>query len=221
MTTTRRLRVLLADDHPIVRAGLRVLLESRGIDVAGEASDGLAAVEQATRTRPAVVVMDLSMPGLDGFAATQRILRAVPEARVLVLTTYASEADALRAMDAGATGYLLKDAPPDDIVAGVRSVAAGVPALAPAIAEHVLRRLRGGHAANGQPGALTTRELEILAHVAEGRSNKAIAKVLHISEATVKTHLLHAFEKLGVDDRTAAVTVAMSRGILRSFVARA
>lgn len=203
--------VLLVDDHPIVRSGLRALFEARGLDVVGEAGDGQAAIAEAARLHPDVVVMDLSMPGIDGFKATAHIVRGSPKGhttRVLILTTYASEADAVRALDAGATGYALKDATPDEIVAAVRSVAAGVPALAPTIAPIVLARLRGGS------GLLTTRELEILTKVAEGGSNKTIAKVLHISEATVKTHLLHVFEKLGVDDRTAAVTVAMSRGIL-------
>jgi DNA-binding NarL/FixJ family response regulator len=212
------MKVLLVDDHPIVRAGLRALFEARGIEVIAEAGDGQTAKEAAARLRPDVVVMDLSMPVLDGFKATEQIVRDDPSKRVLILTTYASEADAVRAMDAGATGYLLKDAPPDDIVAAVRSVAAGVPALHPSVAAFVLQRLRGGTAAKKID--LTTRELEILAKVAEGGSNKTIAKALHISEATVKTHLLHAFEKLGVDDRTAAVTVAMSRGILSPVAIR-
>jgi len=210
------LRVFLVDDHPIVRAGLRALLEERtGLSVIGEASDGATAVAEVDRLKPDVVVMDLAMPGPDGdgFAATRRIVQSNPNVRVLVLTTYASESDAARAIDAGATGYLLKDTAPDDIVQAIRSVASGAPVFAPSVAAHMLKRLRA-------PSALTTRELEILALVAEGGTNKTIAKHLHISEATVKTHLLHAFEKLGVDDRTAAVTVAMSRGILSPITPR-
>jgi DNA-binding NarL/FixJ family response regulator len=211
------IRVLVADDHPIVRAGLRALIEGRmGLSVVGEAADGNAAVEAAASLEPDVVLMDLAMPRLDGFDATRRITCGCPNTRVLVLTTYASDADAVRAMDAGATGYLLKDAAPDEIVAAIRTVAAGAPAVAPEVAPYLMRRLRGERAtgSSGSP-TLTTRELEILAKVAKGSSNKAIARELRISEATVKTHLIHVFEKLGVDDRTAAVTVAMSRGILR------
>jgi DNA-binding NarL/FixJ family response regulator len=202
------MRIVLADDHPIVRAGLKALLEARGITVVGEAANGRAALELALETKPDVVVMDLSMPEVDGIAATKSITTALPKTRVLVLTTFASEADAVRALDAGATGYLLKDTAPDEIIAAVRNIALGQSVLAPAVATAVLNRVRGG------TSSLTTRELEILQHVADGRTNKETAKALKISEATVKTHLLHAFEKLGVDDRTAAVTVAIQRGIL-------
>lgn len=202
------LKVVLADDHPIVRAGMKALLEARGIRVVGEAANGRAALEIAKETRPDVVVMDLSMPEVDGFSSTKSITAALPKTRVLVLTSFASESDAVRALEAGATGYLLKDAPGDEIVAALRDVAIGKSVLAPTVAAAVLTRVRGG------TNALTTRELEILSHVAEGRTNKETAKALKISEATVKTHLLHAFEKLGVDDRTAAVTVAIQRGIL-------
>jgi DNA-binding NarL/FixJ family response regulator len=202
------MRVLLVDDHPIVRAGLGTVLEARGITVVGEAANGREALERARELRPDVVLMDLSMPEMDGFAATKSIAGTT---RVLVLTTFASEADAVRALDAGAMGYLLKDAPPDEIVAALRDVAAGKPAFAPAVANVVLRRLRSAPAET-----LTARELEILTRVADGLSNKEVAKALRISEATVKTHLIHVFEKLGVDDRTAAVTLAIKRGILAS-----
>lgn len=202
------LKVVLADDHPIVRAGMKALLEARGIRVVGEAANGRAALEIAKETRPDVVVMDLSMPEVDGFSSTKSITAVLPKTRVLVLTSFASESDAVRALEAGATGYLLKDAPGDEIVAALRDVAIGKSVLAPTVAAAVLTRVRGG------TNALTTRELEILSHVADGRTNKETAKALKISEATVKTHLLHAFEKLGVDDRTAAVTVAIQRGIL-------
>ena len=203
------IRVLVADDHPIVRGGIVSLLDSAdGIEVVGEASDGLEAVALAASLVPDLVLMDLRMPGIDGDEATSRILAAQPGIRVVVLTTYESDASILTAIEAGASGYLLKAAPPEEIVAGIRSVARGEVALAPSIAATLVRGM-------SRPAvSLSARETEVLRLVAEGLSNRAIASALFLSEATVKTHLIHVFEKLDVNDRTRAVTKAMELGLL-------
>ena len=203
------IRVLVADDHPVVRGGIVALLAAAGdMDVVGQASDGLGAVRLAGELVPDVVLMDLRMPGLDGDEATARILAANPGTRIVILTTYESDASILTAIEAGASGYLLKAAPQDEILAGVRSVARGEVALAPSIAAMLVQRV-------AKPSiALSPRETEVLALVAQGQSNPEIARSLFLSEATVKTHLLHAFEKLGVSDRTRAVTKAMELGLL-------
>lgn len=204
-------RVVIADDHPMVRSGLRNMLDSaRDIQVVAEAATGADAVHAAGEHNPDVVLMDLRMPDLDGVAATAEIHRRYPSVHVLVVTTYDSDADILAAIDAGATGYLLKDARRDDLYAAVRSAARGETTLAPKVASRLLDQMRGADTA-----ALTRREIEVLQHVAAGRRNRDIARQLHIGEATVKSHLLHIFDKLGVDDRTHAVTVALERGILR------
>jgi DNA-binding NarL/FixJ family response regulator len=204
---TAPVRVVVADDHPIVRAGIVGLLETAdGIEVVGEAADGAQAVELAATEHPDLVLMDLRMPVLGGAAATRRIV-AAGGTRVLVLTTYDTDDDLLPAIEAGASGYLLKAAPQDEILAGVRAVAAGETVLAPSIAAKLVQRVRGG--ASTPPPALTPRELEVLRLVAAGRSNPEIARQLHLGEATVKTHLGHVFEKLDVNDRTRAVTRAM------------
>lgn len=204
------IRVLVADDHAVVRAGIVALLAAEpGIEVVGEAVDGEDAVEQALALRPDLVVMDVRMPRLTGDAATARIRAQADEVRVLVLTTYESDASILSAIEAGASGYLLKAAPADELIAGVRSVAAGEVALSPAIAAQLVARMR-------EPAtvALTPRETEVLRLVAEGLSNREIGERLFLGESTVKTHLLRTFEKLGVNDRTRAVTLAMHRGLL-------
>ncbi|MCS5734411.1 response regulator transcription factor [Herbiconiux sp. CPCC 203386] len=202
------MRVLVADDHPIVRSGIVALLGmAPGIEVVGEAADGAAAVQLARDLTPDVVLMDLRMPVLSGSAATAAILADEPRIRVLVLTTYETDDAILEAIEAGAGGYLLKAAPQDEIIAGVRSVAAGQTVLAPSIATKLVDRMRGGGPA--AIPALSGRELEVLRLVAAGRSNPEIARALFIGEATVKTHLQHVFEKLGVSDRTRAVTRAM------------
>jgi DNA-binding NarL/FixJ family response regulator len=204
-----RVRVLVADDHPVVRSGLVGMLGVEpGVEVVGEAADGAAAVAAAHDLRPDLVLMDLRMPVLDGAAATARITAELPGVRVLVLTTYETDADILRAVEAGATGYLLKDTPREQLVAGVRAAARGESALSPSVASRLVQQVRG------ESERLTPRELEVLAGVARGLSNAAIGRELFIAEATVKTHLLRSFTKLGVDDRTAAVTVAMQRGVL-------
>ena len=204
------IRVLVADDHAVVRAGIVALLAAEpGIEVVGEAVDGEDAVEQALALRPDLVVMDVRMPRLTGDAATAAIRAQADEVRVLVLTTYESDASILSAIEAGASGYLLKAAPADELIAGVRSVAAGEVALSPAIAAQLVARMR-----EPSPAALTPRETEVLRLVAEGLSNREIGERLFLGESTVKTHLLRTFEKLGVNDRTRAVTLAMQRGLI-------
>ncbi|HEU4755670.1 MAG TPA: response regulator transcription factor [Agromyces sp.] len=208
------IRVVVADDHPIVRSGIVALLESEpGIEVVGEAVDGAEAVALAAELQPDLVLMDLRMPVLDGAAATARILAEGGRTRVLVLTTYETDDHILAAIEAGASGYLLKAAPQEEILAGIRSVAAGETVLAPSIAAKLVRRVRADASAPAPP-ALSPRELDVLRLVADGRSNPEIARTLHIGEATVKTHLIHVFEKLGVNDRTRAVTRAMELGLL-------
>jgi DNA-binding NarL/FixJ family response regulator len=208
------IRLLIADDHPVVRAGLAGLLSDEpGFEVVAEASDGAEAVRLAAATRPDVVLMDLRMPHVDGVAATARIAGGEagdPPPRVLILTTYESDDQILAAIEAGATGYLLKAAPQAEIVAGIRSVAAGQSALSPQVAVRLVERMR-----RPEPETvLTARELDVLRLVATGHSNKQIAATLGIGESTVKTHLLKVFDKLGVADRTRAVTLAMERGLL-------
>jgi DNA-binding NarL/FixJ family response regulator len=205
------LRVLLADDHVVVRTGLRAMLEAAGdVAVVGEAGDGAEAVELAAELEPHVVLMDLRMPVLDGVAATARLRERHPEVSVLVLTTYDTDADIFRAIDAGATGYLLKDATRDELLGAIRAAASGRSVLAPRVAGRLMDRAR-----TPGRGSLSGREIEVLEQVARGRTNKEIARALHVSEATVKTHLVHIFAKLDADDRTQAVTAALEGGVLR------
>ncbi len=207
----KRLCLLLVDDHPVVRTGLRGMFESDpGFSVVGEAADGAEGVARVVDLRPDVVLMDLQMPVVDGVEAIRRI-RALPgPPPVLVLTTYDSDVQILRAIEAGAAGYLLKDSPRDTLFAAVRSAAAGGSPLAPTVAARLLGRMTAG----GGGETLTLRELEVVRLVARGASNREIARDLRISEATVKTHLLKIFDKLGVADRTSAVTTAMERGLI-------
>jgi DNA-binding NarL/FixJ family response regulator len=207
----RPIRLLIADDHPVVRDGLRAMLATQpDMELVGEAATGTQAVAQAWALRPDVVLMDLQMPDLDGPGAIATLREQAPEVRVLVLTTYGTDADITRAVDAGATGYLLKDAPREQLFGAIRAAARGESVLSPSVATRVLGRMRAP-----AEEALSSRELEILQAVARGLSNKDIGRQLYVSEATVKTHLLRVFSKLGVDDRTAAVTVALERGIIR------
>ena len=204
-------KVLIADDHPVVRVGIGGMLAGEpDIEVVGEAENGEEAPEMAERLRPDVVLMDLRMPKTDGVAATSRITERCPGTRVLILTTYETDADIMRAIEAGATGYLLKDAPRGELLGAIRAAAAGESALAPAVASRLIRRARAPH-----DEILSARELEVLGLVARGKGNKEIAKELWISETTVKSHLMRSFEKLGVNDRTAAATEALRRGIIR------
>ena len=207
------IRLLIVDDHPVVRTGLRGMFETDpGFVVVGEAADGAQAIELVLATRPDLVLMDLQMPVLDGVTATARIRQLPNPPPVLVLTTYDSDNQILRAIEAGAAGYLLKDTPRDTLFAAVRSAVAGGSPLAPSVAARLMHRLAPGPSAGGE--ALSGRELEVVALVARGASNKEIAHALHISEATIKTHLAHIFEKLDVSDRTSAVTRAIEQGLI-------
>jgi DNA-binding NarL/FixJ family response regulator len=208
-----RVRLLLVDDHPVVRTGLRGMFESDpGFEVVGEAADGGAGATMAADLGPDLVLMDLQMPGVDGVEAIRRIRSRPGGPPVLVLTTYDSDAQILRAIEAGAAGYLLKDAPREELFAAVRSAAAGGSPLAPSVAARIIGRMAGGGGARSD--TLTLRELDVVRLVARGASNREIARDLTISEATVKTHLIKIFEKLGVADRTSAVTTAMERGLI-------
>jgi DNA-binding NarL/FixJ family response regulator len=208
---TRRVRVLIADDHPVVRTGLWGMLDGeQDFEVVGEAQNGEEAMEMTERLNPDVVLMDLRMPDLDGVTATARIRERHPQTRVLVLTTSDSGADILRAVEAGATGYVLKDAPREELYEAIRLAAQGKPLLAPDVAAHLVERVQWP-----SEEVLSGREIEILDLVAQGKSNRNIAGELWISEATVKSHLLRIYEKLGATDRASAVAAAMKRGILR------
>ncbi|MFE7586951.1 response regulator [Streptomyces gardneri] len=209
MTTT--IKLLLADDHPVVRAGLRAVLDTEpDFTVVGEAATAERAVELAAAGGVDVVLMDLQFgAGMHGSEATAAITAAPDGPKVLVLTTYDTDADILAAVEAGASGYLLKDAPPEELAAAVRTAAAGQSALAPAVAHRLMDRMRT------PAEALTKRELEVLQLVGEGLSNQQISKVLFLSQATVKSHLVHIFAKLGVDSRTAAVAAATARRLIR------
>lgn len=203
-------RILIVDDHPVVRFGLRGMLEAYDdLRVVGEAGSGDEAIVLAAATRPDVVLMDLRMPGTDGAIATARIRQEHPRIRVLVLTTYEGDADILPAIEAGATGYLLKDTPIGTLTDAIRAAARGETILAPPVAARLVTHLQ---APAGEQ--LTPREVQVLGLVARGLSNSEIGRQLYIGEATVKTHLLRTFVKLGVNDRTAAVTVALARGVL-------
>jgi DNA-binding NarL/FixJ family response regulator len=205
--------LVLVDDHPVVRDGLRGMFESSpGFQVLGEASNGVEGVELAIRLHPDVVLMDLRMPGGGGVEAIAELTRRGAGSRILVLTTYDTDSDTLPAIEAGATGYLLKDAPRDELFTAVRAAAEGRTVLSPAVASRLVSRVRSPRTA--EPEALSSREREVLALVAKGTSNREIAGELFISEATVKTHLTHLYTKLGVKDRAAAVAVAYDRGIL-------
>jgi DNA-binding NarL/FixJ family response regulator len=204
------LRLMIVDDHPVVREGLRGMLEADpGITVVGEAASGDEAVVRARELRPDVILMDLRMPDGDGVSATSRILANRPESRVIVLTTYETDQDIVRAVEAGAAGYLLKDTSRADLLAAIVSAARGETVLSPSVATRLVTRMRAP-----ATESLSPREAEVLSLVARGLTNGEIGKALFISETTVKTHLLRVFGKLGVSDRTAAVTTALDRGLL-------
>jgi DNA-binding NarL/FixJ family response regulator len=208
--TPMTLRLLVVDDHPVVRMGLVAMLsEHEEFEVVGEAADGAEAVVLAARLRPDVVLMDLRMPVMDGADATARMRAAENAPAVLVLTTYDTDADIVRAVEAGANGYLLKDAPRETLADAIRRAARGESVLAPTFVARLARRMRAP-----APPTLTERETEVVRCVAKGLSNAEVGRELHIGEATVKTHLLRAFEKLGVTDRTAAVTAAYRAGLI-------
>jgi len=209
--TERRVKILVCDDHPVVRSGLRGMITSQpDLEVVAEAAEGSEALSLTDRFKPDVVLMDLRMPGMDGVTATAVIKARHPDTNVLILTTYDTDADILRALEKGATGFLLKDEREDRIFDAIREAARGRTALAPGVASRLVERLRGDADAH-----VSDREIEILMLVAQGQSNREIARELHISDSTVKAHMLHIFDKLGVTDRTAAVTTAVRRGIIR------
>ncbi|GAA2689988.1 MULTISPECIES: response regulator transcription factor [Nonomuraea] len=205
------MKLFLVDDHPVVRAGIAALVGGEpDMEIVGEAATSHDAVRGIALREPDVVLMDLQLgDGPDGVETT-RLVRALPHApQVLVLTTYETDADIVRAIDAGATGYVLKACPPDELFQAIKAAARGETVLSPKVATRMMRRMR-------DPGpALTPREIEILELLAKGAGNKEIARALFITEATVKTHLVHVYGKLGVDTRTAAVTVAVERGLIR------
>jgi DNA-binding NarL/FixJ family response regulator len=204
------IRLLIADDHPVVRDGLRGIFEGAGdFEVVAEAADGREAVDRAAAYTPDVVLMDLRMPVMDGVSAIRELRKRGLQSSVLVLTTYDTDDDVLPAIEAGATGYLLKDAPPGELLRGARAAARGESVLAPSVATRLIGQMR---APEREP--LSDRELDVLALIARGCSNRETAATLYISEATVKTHLLHLYGKLGVSDRAAAVAVGYERGLL-------
>ena len=203
-------RLLIVDDHPVVRDGLRGMFEGEeGFEVVAEATNGADAISKARAHDPDVVLMDLRMPEMDGVSAIRQMTELGIPARVLVLTTFDTDSDVLPAIEAGATGYLLKDAPRDELLRAVRSAAAGEAVLSPSVAARLLDQVR-------QPlkETVSQRELEVLQLVASGATNREVAERLFVSEATVKTHLLHIYAKLGVNDRAAAVGAAFEKGLL-------
>ncbi|MFD7526880.1 MULTISPECIES: response regulator [unclassified Streptomyces] len=211
--SARVITLVVVDDHPVVRDGLRGMFDSApDFRVLGEASNGVEGVEMVGRLDPDVVLMDLRMPGGGGVAAIAELAGRGARSKVLVLTTYDTDSDTLPAIEAGATGYLLKDAPRDELFTAVRAAADGRTVLSPAVASRLISRVRTPAAAGNE--ALSGREREVLELVAKGTSNREIAAELFISEATVKTHLTHVFAKLGAKDRAAAVAIGYDRGIL-------
>jgi DNA-binding NarL/FixJ family response regulator len=205
-----RIRLLIVDDHPVVRDGLRGMFAGRDeFEVVGEASDGAEAVRQAEILRPDVILMDLRMPGVDGATAIRQLAERDVGSRVLVLTTYDTDGDVVPAIEAGATGYLLKDSPREELSRAVRAAHQGEAVLAPSVATRLVSQLRAP-----AQDTLSDRELEVLTLIAQGETNRGAAARLFISEATVKTHLLHIYAKLDVSDRAAAVATAYERGLL-------
>ncbi|MFJ6836180.1 response regulator [Streptomyces sp. NPDC091209] len=210
MSSDRTIGVMLVDDHPVVREGLSSMLRSaEGIDVVGQAGSGEEAVAMVAASSPDIVLLDLQMGGMDGVETTGHILRVAPATKVVIVTTYETDTDILRAVEAGAAGYLLKGSSRDDLVQAVKAAARGETVLTPSLAPKLFRaRLPE------PPPVVSDREREVLQLVSQGLTNADIGKRLFISEATVKTHLLRSFKKLGVSDRTSAVITALERGLL-------
>lgn len=213
-----KIRIMIVDDHPIVREGLvAVLKRDEDFEVVGEAPDGKTAVRRALSLKPDVMLMDLRMPEMGGVEAMRKIREADPSIKFLVLTTYDTDEHIVGALEAGASGYLLKDAPREELFTAIRTVARGEALLQPRVAARLIQHMTGQTAktATGSEEELSPREIEVLQLVARGQANKEIAAQLTITEATVKTHLAHIFQKLAVNDRTEAVTAALQRGIIR------
>ena len=214
-----KIRIMIVDDHPIVREGLvAVLRRDEDFEIVGEAADGRAAVKRALSLKPDLILMDLRMPEMSGVEAMQKIRATDPAIKFLVLTTYDTDEHIVGALEAGASGYLLKDAPREDLFNAIRTVARGEALLQPRVAARLIQHMTGQTAraqANAGEEDLSPREIEVLQLVARGQANKEIAAQLTITEATVKTHLAHIFQKLAVNDRTEAVTAALQRGIIR------
>ena len=211
--------VVVVDDQELMRMGLNMVLEAQDdIEVVGEASDGAGAVEAVSRLEPAVVLMDVRMPGIDGVAATRTITESGSDAKVLVMTTFDLDEHVLGALRAGASGFLLKDTPPEDLVSAIRSVAAGDAVVSPKVTKRLLSRFVAQTPSTTDASvldALTGREREVLVHLATGLSNAEIAAALHLSEATIKTHIGRILTKLGVRDRVQAVVLAYETGLVR------
>jgi DNA-binding NarL/FixJ family response regulator len=213
------IRVLIADDQSMVRAGFRMLLGGEDdIEVVAEASDGLEAVSKAARFHPTIVLMDIRMPELDGLEATRRILAADPSARILILTTFDLDEYVYEGLRAGASGFVLKDEPPEQLIAAVRTVAGGDALLSPTVTKRVIKQFTRAARPEAPKGVdeLTARELEILRLIADGLSNGEIAGELYISETTVKTHVTHILQKLDLRDRVQAVVLAYQTGLFET-----
>jgi DNA-binding NarL/FixJ family response regulator len=213
-----KIRIMIVDDHPIVREGLvAVLRRDTDFEIVGEAGDGRTAVKRALSLKPDIMLMDLRMPEMGGVEAMQKIRAAAPDIKFLVLTTYDTDEHIVGALEAGASGYLLKDAPREDLFNAIRTVARGEALLQPRVAARLIQHMAAGTKPSAGSGEddLSPREIEVLQLVARGQANKEIAARLMISEATVKTHLAHIFQKLAVNDRTEAVTAALQRGVIR------
>jgi DNA-binding NarL/FixJ family response regulator len=213
------IRVLVADDQSMIRAGFRMLLaDEEDIDVVAEAQNGLEAVDKAARFNPTVVLMDIRMPELDGLEATRRILAADPAARVLILTTFDLDEYIYEALSAGASGFVLKDDPPEQLIAAIRTVASGEALLSPSVTKRVIAQFTHARRPAPPPGfdELTERELEVFRLIANGLSNAEIGQTLFISDTTVKTHVTRVLQKLGLRDRVQAVVLAHQSGLVES-----
>ena len=210
------MKILIADDHPVVREGISAMLNRQpDIEVVGEAENGRECVEKTRELRPDIVLMDLRMPEMDGVEAMRQIAATNPEVRFIVLTTYDNDEYIFKGIEAGARAYLLKDSPREELFKAIRAVHRGESLIQPVVAGKVLDRFAELSRQVQAPEALSDREVEVVKLIAEGTANKEIAVSLHISESTVKTHIQTIFQKLGVSDRTGAVTQAIRKGIIR------